>query len=195
MLVADVGDVIVRTRTGEQYRELARRTGHDAGGLAQLLTASGLPAQLEHGTIGEVEFAHELGQLLGRPGLSMSDVWECWAAEIAGIDPVVAPAMAKWAQAGRLVLASNTNVLHWSVVSQLLDEAGIKAPAYLSFELGLTKPDPRFFARIEVDGVAVYVDDRAENVAAAQDAGMTGWLHSDSTATADHLIALLDQGC
>lgn len=195
MLVTDVGDVIVRTRTGEQYRELARRTGRDADGVAQLLKASGLPAQLERGTIGEAAFAHQVSELLGRPTLSTSDVWECWAAEIAGIDPIVAPVMARWADAGRLLLASNTNVLHWPVVNQLLEEAGIKAPAILSFELGVTKPDARFFAHIEPDTTVLYVDDRPENVAAARDAGLAAWLHRDPAATAGYLTALLDQGC
>jgi FMN phosphatase YigB (HAD superfamily) len=193
VLVMDVGDVIVRTSRDAQYRELARRTGGDPRDVAHLVKASGLPEQLERGLISDAEFAGALGALMPRTRLTLADVRECWVAELIGLDPVVAPVAARWAGTQRLVLASNTNTLHWPVVSRLLEEAGIRAPAYLSFEIGLTKPDPRFFATIVDDhpSVAVYVDDRADNVAAATEAGMTGWLHRDPVATAAHLATVL----
>jgi FMN phosphatase YigB (HAD superfamily) len=196
VLVMDIGDVIVQTSIGAQYRELARRIGGEARGVAELVNASGLPARLERGLISETRFTETLAELLGDPTLTLADVRECWKAELVGVDPVVAPVAARWAGQHRLILASNTNCLHWPVLLHLLEDAGIRAPAYLSFEIGATKPDPRFFARIvdEIPSVAVYVDDRPEHVAAAIESGLTGWLHRDPVTTAAHLTAVLSGG-
>jgi hypothetical protein len=195
----DVGDVLVRTSSGAQYRELARRTGCHPLGLAQLVSASGLPAALECGLVDETGFVDGLRDLLCFPNLTLADVQECWAAELVAVDPLLCEVAARWAEQRCLVLASNTNPLHWPLVCRLLASAGIRAPAYVSFEMGVTKPHPRFFAMVVDDPVryagALYVDDRADNVAAAAAAGLTGWLHRDATKTAAYLMAaLVDAG-
>ncbi|MDJ1135190.1 HAD family hydrolase [Streptomyces iconiensis] len=60
--------------------------------------------------------------------------------------------------------------------------------AVLSYEVGVAKPDPRIYTHaLELLGVpasaALFVDDSARNVAAAQALGMTGHLHTEAAGT------------
>jgi len=99
----------------------------------------------------------------------------------------------------RSVFFSNTNAAHWAHVTAHYPALGHAHRAYLSHELGLTKPDPASFQRVlELEGCqpadAIFVDDRAENVTAAAALGMDGIVFTDADsfrrALADRGIAL-----
>lgn len=65
---------------------------------------------------------------------------------------------------------------------------------FVSGELGVAKPDPRFFALVrgQVIGDALFVDDQAENCAAARDAGLRAiwaWPGRDLEAAIDDELA------
>ncbi|MFW5814539.1 MAG: HAD family hydrolase [Spirochaetota bacterium] len=79
----------------------------------------------------------------------------------------------------QLALASNTNPIDFEAIRSsfpdVLDPFGNRL--FLSHEMGLMKPDPRYFTAVTRRlGVApascVFVDDRADNVAAAGEVGM-----------------------
>jgi FMN phosphatase YigB (HAD superfamily) len=80
----------------------------------------------------------------------------------------------------RLVLASNTNTLHFDWIAR--EFAGVLShfdARVLSHEVGARKPDTRFFARCREVAQAdaadcLYVDDRAEFVDVARGMGMNG---------------------
>lgn len=79
----------------------------------------------------------------------------------------------------QLALASNTNPIDFEAIrSSFPDVLGpFGDRLFLSHELGVMKPDPRYFTLVAAGlGVAaascVFVDDRADNVAAADAAGM-----------------------
>ena len=79
----------------------------------------------------------------------------------------------------RLVLASNTDVLHYTRSLEVQEALRIFDHALLSYELGLCKPDPEFFRsgleRLAIPPVeCVFIDDREENVEAAQTLGIAG---------------------
>jgi FMN phosphatase YigB (HAD superfamily) len=70
---------------------------------------------------------------------------------------------------------SNTDLIHWSVLGSAID--GVVARAVTSFGVGALKPDPAFYRRAlagtGVDaGDVLFVDDRADNVAAARALGI-----------------------
>jgi HAD superfamily hydrolase (TIGR01509 family) len=76
----------------------------------------------------------------------------------------------------RLVLLSNVDQYYWTTVRQLHPELVHFDAVLLSCELGLAKPDSRVFARAaETAGVdpseCYFVDDKLENVKAAQASG------------------------
>lgn len=78
-------------------------------------------------------------------------------------------------------------------IEDLLDEV------VLSCEAGYAKPDPRVFTltleRLGVaPGEALFIDDMAENVGAAEKAGMSGHLHRSSAATVSRIQRFVQAG-
>jgi len=197
VVVMDVGDVLVETVPMAHYRELACRTGLTWEQVAGRIEGSGIVRGFETGRLTCTEFASEVRGTLGCPELRPEDVREAWNAVLARPDPVLAPIAACLAASGRLLLASNTSPWHWQVACRRLADAGITAPACLSFEAGHAKPDSRFFTALcrlgpRAGAGGVYVDDRPEHVEAAARHGLTAWLHTDARATARYLAGLLD---
>ncbi|MGL5824376.1 MAG: hypothetical protein ACRCYU_05995 [Nocardioides sp.] len=195
LVVMDVGDVLITTSPMAQYKALAQMVGMTWQQVADCIEGAGLVAQLERGALDEDQFGRQVRQLLKRPGLSVGDIDHAWTCVIAGVEPIVAGAAAELAAHARLVLASNTNPIHWKVVHARLHDYGIEAPAMLSFQMGVAKPDPVFFTVLRrtyphLDG-AVYIDDRADNLAAAAQVGLAGRLHQDPSDTASYLRSLL----
>lgn len=178
----DIGDVLIRTVPMAHYRELARRAGLAWEDVADRIESSGVVAAFERGERTALAFVESVRKLLAQPGLPASEIERAWNTVVAEPDPVLVPLAARLAAQRRLLLASNTNPLHWRLVRTRLAGVGIDVPAHLSFEIGYAKPDLRFFTALcaaapQADGVAVYVDDRPENVEAARRRGLAGWVH------------------
>jgi FMN phosphatase YigB (HAD superfamily) len=199
-VISDIGDVLIRTVPHAHHRWLARRTGRSWPEVAGQIEASGAEPAFERGEVSPAEFAELVRRAVGHPGLTGEDVGTAWAQVIAGPEPATVAAARGLARAGRLVLASNTNAWHWPKVRQILFAAGLRAPAWLSFRVGRVKPDPEFFAgllagldanRVDRTGTCVFIDDRPDNVGAANAAGLSGRLHRDAADTAAYLGELL----
>lgn len=105
-------------------------------------------------------------------------------------DAVVAWTHLMKAAGARIAICSNTNRAHWDFLRRrherfraLTDDARW----FLSFEMGLGKADPGFFALVLTTTGAtgaehLLVDDKPENVAAARAAGLHGVLFNPSEA-------------
>lgn len=89
--------------------------------------------------------------------------------------------------ASNLVLASNTNELHFQRIAQQFAEPLSWFTGFvLSFEVGARKPAPEFFVRCLTVARAqpadcVFVDDRREFVDAARQMGMSGVVYQENT--------------
>ena len=195
MVVMDVGDVLIRTIPMAHYQALAGLTGLPWEQVRAALESSGARLAFATGGLTEEGFATAAGNLLGCPGIGVDAVREAWNALIANPDPVVCPITASLAGQDRLLLASNTDPFHWQLVVERLAAVGIDAPAHLSFNLGFLKPDHGFFSIVAADPRVppgtLYVDDRIENVEAAEAAGFKGWVHSSPGETAAMLAGEL----
>jgi FMN phosphatase YigB (HAD superfamily) len=175
------------------YPALAALVGLDAGEVAARIEGAGIPAAFDTGGLGADDFVAAVRRALEAPALRHEDVERAWDEVIREVDPVVAGLAATFASAGRLVLASNTDPFHWRAIRPRLAEVGVDCPAYLSFEIGAKKPAAAFFAAVAADVPAGswFVDDSADNVAAAVEHGLSGWVHRDPTETAARLASLL----
>ncbi|MGH3713986.1 MAG: hypothetical protein ACRDT4_11080 [Micromonosporaceae bacterium] len=197
LVVVDLGDVLVRTCPGAQYTALERLTGTPASQWATAADHSGLVPALEDGRIDFPTFTRCLATRAGSKPLPPQGAEDAWNAVIVGLDTHVAAAAALLAGQGRLLLASNTSPPHYARIRPLLAEAGIRAPACLSYKVGHRKPADAFFQALaaadpRVARNGVFIDDRAEHVAAAARHRMRARRHHDPRATAAYLRQLAD---
>lgn len=150
--------------------------------------------RFETGACTAREFVDQLLALCP-PGTSAQALIEAWNKMHAGIPDTIWKQVERLHEAGyRLYLMSNTDDLHWrnalrlypGKMETLFDEV------FLSFELGLFKPDEAFYRevnrRIAGEGKTVYfVDDTEANRLAAEQS--VGWRTCSSM---DELIQILN---
>lgn len=195
VIIVDAGDVLVRTVPNAHYRAIARHSRSDWRLVGHATGAAGIVPDFESGQLDAAQFVQALKDALRLPDLTGDQIRRAWCAIVGELDPLLARSL-RLAAKRRLLLASNTNALHWRAVSRRLADAGIRAPACLSFEIGSAKPEDAFFATLIRQHLgtaccAAYVDDRADNVAAAAGHGLAAWRHTSSAATAARLAELM----
>jgi putative hydrolase of the HAD superfamily len=172
--IFDVGGVFVRHDNDLLCDRLAASCADPAA--ARLHLAAALPREdLGTGRIG-VDALH--ARLMAEHGFKETyphflELWSSHFSEEPGMEPVVRAL----ARRHRVVLFSNTNAAHWEHVTANYPALGHAHAAYLSHELGLVKPDAASFRRVlELEGCraedGIFVDDRAENTAAAAALGI-----------------------
>jgi putative hydrolase of the HAD superfamily len=113
------------------------------------------------------------------------------------IDHAMLALLATLARDNRVVLFSNTNREHWEHVTQLADGALGRYDAFLSHEIHDMKPNASAFQFVTSRaGIkpqrALFVDDLAENVAAARTLGFHGHIYKSREALERFLAAVID---
>jgi HAD superfamily hydrolase (TIGR01509 family) len=186
-LVIDVGDVLLMTRPGKQYEALARLANLSPRDVTDRFQSTDINGAFDRGLLNPQEFAESVSRLL-ECQLGIEAAKHAWRAVIGKIDVEMARAVRPLARQERLLLASNTDTIHWPIVHNRLAAAGIVAPAVLSFKLGITKPSADFFKVIMrkyhvTPGQAGFIDDQAINVEAAREAGFQGIVHTTVAST------------
>ncbi|TDE38569.1 hypothetical protein [Actinomadura sp. 6K520] len=152
-------------------------------------------ADFETGAVSVQQFTDTVSSLFPDNCLSNQDIVMAWQSVLGAPVAEIIHAARPLVASGRLLLASNTNPLHWRSVAACLLTSGIEAPAVLSFEVGHTKPSEKFFSAIleadqRVGDQAIFIDDLGRNVAAARQHGIPGRIHSDPQKTAEWLREL-----
>ncbi|MCH7736916.1 MAG: HAD family phosphatase [Chloroflexi bacterium] len=79
----------------------------------------------------------------------------------------------------RLVLASNTDATHFAFARENFSVMQAFDQFFLSFEMGLLKPDPAYFHHVlyglwASPANCIFIDDRPDNVRAARNLGING---------------------
>lgn len=151
--------------------------------------------QHERGEISDEEFAQRLCERLD-VALSYEQFLAGWQAIFIGARAETLMLMQQLRADGhRVVILSNTNQLHSHFWIEHYPEVTAAADAiYLSQELGMRKPEARIFEHLlQQEGYqsdrAVFFDDNAENIAAAQSLGIESVLVTDSHSVPDWLAA------
>ena len=119
-----------------------------------------------------------------------------WSSHFA-VDESMLALLAMLARHNRVLLFSNTNREHWDYVTKLADGALGRYDAYLSHEIGDMKPRASAFQLVASRaGIAperaLFVDDLAENVAAARALGFHGHIFTGRAAFERFLAAATD---
>ena len=83
--------------------------------------------------------------------------------------------------AHRLILASNTDAIHFAFAQEHFSVMRAFDRCFLSYEIGLLKPDPAYFQHLlrglQTDpGDCTFIDDRPENVRSARNSGINAFV-------------------
>jgi putative hydrolase of the HAD superfamily len=190
-LVFDVGGIFVLHDNERLFRRLAESC--NAGDAVDRIRAAAIDPDITTGArpVHDVydEFVGELGYNRDWQGF-LAD----WSSHFS-VDQAMLALLATLARAHRVLLFSNTNREHWEHVTQLADGALGRYEAYLSHEIGDMKPHASAFRLVASHaGItprrALFVDDLAENVAAARALGFHGHVYKDREGFERFLISV-----
>ncbi|MDE6307776.1 MAG: HAD-IA family hydrolase [Bacteroidales bacterium] len=194
-IIFDLGGVwlpIDERRTLAAFAALAGAGSQEAADLAARLQPDILAYEL--GDIDDRTLLGRLGRALRRapdpPPTSDQALTDAWNAMLLPFPEAHLPLLDAFGDGYRIFLLSNTNALHIRCVEQDFQRRfPDRKPflqhfekAYLSHELHLRKPQPEIYTRVLQDaqlcaGETLFVDDRAENIAAAAAHGLHTRLH------------------
>jgi FMN phosphatase YigB (HAD superfamily) len=184
-VILDFGNVVAFFDHRRACRQLAAMSARGSG--EDEVFREVFETSLEHDVdAGEIPPGRFIDILRGRLWLEGTDdeIRAAWC-DIFAPNPAVTALIPRLKQDGvRLVLASNTNALHFDWIAR--EFAGVLAhfdALVLSHLVGARKPDPRFFAQClqasQTDaGGCMYVDDRADFVDVARGLGMHGVVYA-----------------
>ncbi len=192
----DLGDVVCRFRPQRRLAALGDACGVSPEQVESLLYASGLIERWDRG-LGTAEEIHRtLREGLGYPGdlTALQEVW-CRAFEP---DPQVLEVVDGLRPLRTALLTDNDPLLLSALPGVLPQVASCFDALLFSCRLGATKPDPAVFTQAldlmaSAPGEAVFIDDKAANVAAARELGITAIHFSGAGGLDAALDGLLDR--
>lgn len=190
-IVFDIGWVLVRLN----YRPLLG-----------LLTAHGANPGDRNAVMARIGLEdHETGRLPGDGLLqrlqalaplpvSLEEVRAKWL-DMFELEPAMIDLAHRLSERYRVFLLSNIGDLHWLHLSREYRLQAIGHGALPSYIAGVMKPHAGIYAQAErrfalEPGATVFIDDRADNIAAALARGWQGIVHQDYRDTLGHLQAL-----
>jgi HAD superfamily hydrolase (TIGR01509 family) len=188
VLIFDFGNVVAYFDYGLIYDRLGSRLSRTGESIRTQLHEGGfakLHAPFESGLITPVAFAANVTAGLGI-SLPFEEFVHDWEDIFSLNEPVAQLIASLDARGYRLILGSNTNVLHASFYRRRFAATLDRFDALvLSHELGCMKPDVRFYeacakAANTPAGSCIFIDDMAENVAGAKAAGMQSLQYVDT---------------
>jgi putative hydrolase of the HAD superfamily len=202
-VIFDYGEVISMSQSPADQAALEQLAGVSdgkAGGAASARFWAAYYAHrdgLDQGTAGVAGYWRAVARDIGA-SWDEARVHELWAADFRSwlsVNPGVIDLLADLRSGGTpLALLSNAGPDYGSYFRHgpLGD---FFAACYVSGELGLLKPHPEIFRHVLGDlGItpaeAIFIDNRARNVAGAQDLGITGHVFSDAATLREFLASL-----
>lgn len=177
-VVFDFGNVVGFFDHFKTLRRLAAYTSMPAEAIYTTVYSGALEDSFERGQLTEHEF---LGLFIERSGLTCGpEVLEPACADIFWPNPEVCELVPKVKPHHRVLLGSNTNVIHARFFRRQFAEVLAHFDALvLSYEIGVRKPERAFFEHCQKLAASapqecVFIDDIPENVRAATDLGWHG---------------------
>ncbi|SVA18890.1 uncharacterized protein METZ01_LOCUS71744 [marine metagenome] len=108
----------------------------------------------------------------------------------------IAPLVAELASTHSLVVASNTDSIHFSYSMNNFSTLKVFDRFFLSYEMDLLKPDPAYFHHV-LNGLrtspssCIFIDDRCDNIRSARNLGMRGLIFQSVEKLKSNLALIL----
>lgn len=172
----DIGNVLLTIDPDKVVTSIADATGVETAAVAAALSSESHDAY-ERGEISDEQFYSSVAAHISADGqMGKSQFFHCWRGMLGELTRTFAVAV-ELSKKCPVWVASNTNRHHielGGVGSKMNSFAG----AIYSFEVGARKPDESFFRAMlamanTTASESLFVDDRMENVTAAEKYGMT----------------------
>ncbi len=174
-VIFDLGRVLVHFDFKRGYRALEGLCPHQAADIPKLLAGTGLVERFETGLVEPRDFVAEISRVLD---LSINydqfcEIWSCIFMHTLVPESMLQGLKARY----RLLLLSNTNAIHFEMISRTYPMLRHFDDLILSYEVKAMKPQPEIYrAAIERAGCepceCFYTDDIAEYVAGARAMGI-----------------------
>lgn len=190
----DMGNVLLYFSHEKMAEQMAQVVGIPPPRAWQILfeAESGLEWSYERGELSREQFYNRFCEVAGvRADIDVLDVA---GSDIFEPHAPMCGLASQLASAGyRLGVCSNTTLSHWN---HCVSRFGVLSTAFaiysLSFQLGAMKPSPAFYlAAAKLAGVSpsgiFFIDDRAENVAAAKAVGWDAVLYESASQVKEEL--------
>ena len=161
--------------------------GFDIRPLIGTYAQAGILSQLERGKITVPEFCEQLRQLSGKPQLTDEAIVGAWEHYLLDVPEERLEMLLKIKRHYPLYVLSNTNVVHWDMArDRYFRYKGLQLEdffdkVFLSYELGVEKPDPAIY-RAVAEGIGcdpadiLFFDDSNVNCRAARQCGLQSLL-------------------
>jgi HAD superfamily hydrolase (TIGR01509 family) len=190
-VVFDIGQVFLRLNH-RPFLGLLSEKGIDASNMDTLLERISFNDH-ETGKIHGSAMLERFAGLTSAP-LSVAELHEKWV-DMFELQPRMVELAQRLTERYRVYLLSNIGDLHWAHISREYGIHQIGHGALLSYLAGVMKPHEGIYVEAErrfalEPGATVFIDDRAENIAAAKARGWHGIVHSAYDTTLAELRAL-----
>ena len=182
-LIFDLGGVMITLAPEEALRRFKSLGLENAEEQMDIYTQTGIFGQLEEGKISAETFREELSRQVGRE-VTYDECRHAWLGYVKEVPQRNLDALLRLRSEGyRIILLSNTNpyMMSW-VRSTEFDGHGHSIDyymdaCYLSYQLGVMKPDTEFFHRVLMTekimaSETLFIDDGPRNVATASQMGI-----------------------
>lgn len=180
-IVFDFGGVIAPISRERAVKAFMNIGLDDADSRLDKYHQTGIFQELEEGSIGTEVFQQKLGELCGR-SLGWEETQQAWLGFFSGVDESLLAYIEQLRTDYRLYVLSNTNpyVMGWACSE---DFSSLRKPLsayfdklYLSYRIGVTKPDRLIFRHmIDDSGIVpsetLFVDDGTANIEAGRKMG------------------------
>jgi len=190
-VVFDIGWVLVHLDY-ERLLHLVRDPGGGPVDFNTLLASIGLEDH-ECGRIDGEQLVANIARAAG-DSVSHEDAKTAWNGMFE-LQPRMVDLARRLSERYRVHLLSNVGELHWAHLTDTYGLDRIGHGALPSFVSGVMKPHERIYAEAErrfalEPAATVFIDDRAENIAAARARGWRGIVHTGHDATVAGLLGL-----
>jgi putative hydrolase of the HAD superfamily len=176
VVLMDIGNVLVDFDIRKLLHGVLQGLGKPQHEVLLYLSHTGIAEKYEKGLITTAQLLEAVRKDLGYQGTDQAfgEAWNAIFTENAG---GVAAFRALKEKKHRIVLASNTNELHFGYLEKAHPVIALADDAVLSHRVHARKPEPEFYKHcVAVAGVApseaVLIDDMPENVQGARAAGL-----------------------